>query len=190
MSQPRNELFAATLNTHTGEVVKRACSEYFQKHIKVTDSQVVLFWIHNDNKPLKQHVRNRVVDVRRFTSPREWVYTKSSNMIADIGTRPVQDISVVDQDSSWINGYSWMTEAEELLPFQSIEQIKLTSEEMDEVKKESLCTDWVTDTYQPTAYSDDYSTEAFCVVANRIDQTFKSVSDETNSCYQFSSALS
>ena len=59
MSQPRNELFAATLNTHTGEVVKRACGEYFQKHIKVTDSQVVLFWIHNDNKPLKHHVRNK-----------------------------------------------------------------------------------------------------------------------------------
>ena len=82
-----------------------------------------------------------------------------------------------------------MTEAEELLPFQSIEEIKLTSEEMDEVRRESLCTDWVTDTYQPTAYSDDYSTEAFCVVANRIDQTFTSVSDETKSCYQFSNYL-
>ena len=112
MSQPRNELFAATINTHTGEVVKRACGEYFQKHIKVTDSQVTLFWIHNNNKPLKQHVRNRVVDIRRFTLPQEWSYTKSANMIADIGTRPVQDISVVDQDSSWINGYPWMTDAE------------------------------------------------------------------------------
>ena len=107
-------------------------------------------------------------------------------MIADIGTRPVQHISVVNQDSSWINGYSWMTEAEELLPFQSIEEIKLTSEEMDEVKKESLCTDWVTDTYQPLAYLDDYSTEAFCVVANRIDRAFTSVSDEAKSCYQIS----
>ena len=188
-SQPRNELLAATVSTHTGEVVKRACGEYFQKHIKVTDSQVTLFWIHNDNKPLKQHVRNRVLEIRRFTLPEEWCYTTSANMIADIGTCPVQDISVVDQDSSWINGYSWMTDSEEQLPFQSIEEIKLTNEEMEEVKKESLCTDWVTERYQPNAYSDEYSTEAFCVVASRMDQAFTSISDEVKSCYQFSSYI-
>ena len=77
----------------------------------------------------------------------------------------------------------------ELLPFQSIEDIKLTNEEMEEVKKESLCTDWVTETYQPNAYSDEYSTEAFCVVASRMDQAFTSISDEVKACYQFSNYI-
>ena len=67
MSQPRAELFAAAINTHTGEVARKSFGEFHKGSIKVTDSQVVLYWLHNDDKPLKQWVRNRIVDIPRFT---------------------------------------------------------------------------------------------------------------------------
>ena len=69
MSQPRAELFAAVLNTHTGEAVKISLGKHDQNSTKLTDSQIALHWISNSNKPLKQWVRNRVIEIRRFTIP-------------------------------------------------------------------------------------------------------------------------
>ena len=137
MTQPRAELYAATVCTHTGEIVKRACKKFHERHLKITDSQVTLYWIHNNNKPLKQFVRNRVNEIRRFTDPNNWRYTKSSDMIADIGTRPINDVSLVNDSSIWINGFQWMTQVEESLPFRTIHDIKLTGDEMEAVEKDS-----------------------------------------------------
>ena len=108
MSQPRAELYAALLNTHTGEVVKRSFYKWHQGSTKLTDSQIVLYWISNDERPLKQWVRNRVIEIRRFTSPDQWYYVQSKNMIADIGTRKGTTLEEVNQSSIWINGFNWM----------------------------------------------------------------------------------
>ena len=50
LSQPRAELFAATLNAHTGEIVRRALQENHKGKMKLTDSQVVLHWLSNHEK--------------------------------------------------------------------------------------------------------------------------------------------
>ena len=50
-SMPRAELSAAVLNTHTGEVVKRAFKQDHTSH-KFTDSQISLHWICNERRPL------------------------------------------------------------------------------------------------------------------------------------------
>ena len=47
---PGAELFAATINTRTGEVVKRAFQSNHKKKIKLTDSQVTFHWICNPDK--------------------------------------------------------------------------------------------------------------------------------------------
>ena len=86
LSQPRAELLAATMNTHTGEVVKRSFQSNHKKKVKLTDSQVTLHWICNPDKPVKQWVRNRVVEINRFTEPSEWMFVQSQGMIADLGT--------------------------------------------------------------------------------------------------------
>ena len=65
------ELFAATMNTHTGEVVKRAFQSNQKKKVKLTDSQATLHWICNPDKQLKHWVRNRVVEIIRFTETSE-----------------------------------------------------------------------------------------------------------------------
>ena len=65
-------------------------------------------------------------------------------MIADIGTRHVQDLMMVDQTSTWISGYDWMREDKDNFPFKSFEEIRFSNEEVTELKKESLsCDKWV-----------------------------------------------
>ena len=72
MAQPRAELYAALFNTHTGEVVldrRRAFGQHPTNAFKFTDSQIVLHWISNENCPLKQWVRSRMIEIKRFTNP-------------------------------------------------------------------------------------------------------------------------
>ena len=67
LTQPRAELLAATLNTHTGEIVKRALQDNHKGSVKLSDSKVTLHLKNNQKKPVKQWVRNRVVEINRFT---------------------------------------------------------------------------------------------------------------------------
>ncbi|XP_066913574.1 uncharacterized protein, partial [Clytia hemisphaerica] len=113
----RAELYAATLNAHTGEVVRRAFQKHHQSSLKLTDSQIVLFWLHSD-KQLKPYVRNRVNEVHRFTNPDDWRFVKSQDMIADIGTRKGVSLNEICQDSKWFNGFPWMKRISGNLPNQ------------------------------------------------------------------------
>ena len=108
LSLPRAELYASLLNTHTSQIVKRSFKNLVKSSIKFTDSQITLHWIDNDTKPLKPWVRNRVLEIHRFSSKDEWVYIQSKSMIADIGTRRGATIKDVDQSSTWINGFKSM----------------------------------------------------------------------------------
>ena len=109
LSQPRAELFTATMNSHTGEIVRRALQENHKGKVKLTDSQVVLHWLNNHEKAVKQWVRNRVIEILTFTDSSEWFFISThNNMIADLGTRQVDDRRLVDQNSTWINCFDWM----------------------------------------------------------------------------------
>ena len=108
LSQPRAELLAATLNAHICETVKIAFQDNHKGSVKLSDSQVTLHWINNQKKPLKQWVRSRVVEINRLTQPKDWMFVRSEDIIADIGTRRVSDLDVVSKDSVWINGFYWM----------------------------------------------------------------------------------
>ena len=100
MSQPRAELLAALTNSYTGKVVRRSFKNFHQSAIKFTDSQICLYWITNDQKPLKQWVRNRVIEIQRFTSQDQWFYIQSKDMIADLGTRRGVTLEEVNQHST------------------------------------------------------------------------------------------
>ena len=135
ITQPRAELYAATVNSHTGEVVKRSFRHLHKCRVKLTDSQVVIYWIND--KPVNQWVRNRVVEIQRFSKPEEWKYVQACDMIADLGTRPVKDLRLVSQESEWINGYSWIKRKQSDFPTKSIKEIKLTQNDIIELQKES-----------------------------------------------------
>ena len=136
LSQPRAELFAATINVHAGEVVRRLLKS--KTRVKLTDSQVVLYWITNHDKPVKQWVRNRVVEISRYTEPSEWMYVSSKDMIADLGTRRVDDIKLVGPESTWINGYDWMKSDINNFSAKSLSEINLGNEEMVSLQKENI----------------------------------------------------
>ena len=48
---------------------------------------------------MKQRVRNRLVEINRFTQAKDWMIMRSEDMTADIGTRRVADLDVVGKDS-------------------------------------------------------------------------------------------
>ena len=124
MSIPRAELFAANINAHTGEVVKRSLKKYHKSRIKLTDSQVTLHWLHNQELHLKQWVRNRVVEILRFTKPSEWFYIPGKDMPADIGTRKGITLSDISVESIWQKGFEWMGKHKSAFPIKSYEEIK------------------------------------------------------------------
>ena len=99
LPQSRAKLFAATLNAHTGQIVLQ---ENRKGKMKLPDSQVVLHWLNNHEKAVKHWVKNRVAEILRFTDLSEWFFVSNHNMIADLGTRTVDDLRLVDQNLTWI----------------------------------------------------------------------------------------
>ena len=137
-TQPRAELIAATLNAHTGEIVRRSFGKHHKSSIKLTDSQIVLFWINGNDKQLKPWVRNRVAEIHRFCNTNSWRYINSRDMIADIGTRKGATLTTISQDSIWFNGFDWMKEPDHSFPSKTVEEIKLNQDDIRCVKKEQV----------------------------------------------------
>ena len=98
MALPRAELFAASLNASTGHVIKLALGDLYKECIKLTDSQIALHWISNTRNPLKQWVRNKVVEINRLADRTLWKYVQSKDMLADLGTRKGASISQYIKD--------------------------------------------------------------------------------------------
>ena len=125
------------LNAHTSHIVKRSLSKYHKDSVNLTDSQIVLHWLHNKDKQLKLWIRNRVIEINRFTDLESWFYVKSCDMIADIGMRRRSSLKDVNRDSIWINGYQWMTLESKLFPTLTIDEIKLNQQEIAAMRKEN-----------------------------------------------------
>ena len=72
MTTPRAELLAATLNATCGHVVKVSFGDLHTGCLKLTDSQVALFWIGCTRSALKMWVRNRVIEINRLAEANLW----------------------------------------------------------------------------------------------------------------------
>ena len=136
-TQPRGELYAALVITHTSEVVRKAFNSTHSGNLKFTDSQIALYWITNTSLQLKQWLRNRVNEIHRWTKSSQWKYVQSEDMIADIGTRRCSTISDVDQSSQWINGMPWMTQPETEFPALTTKQITLIQAQLEQANREA-----------------------------------------------------
>ena len=138
LSQPRAKLFAATMNAHTGTIVKRALQENHKGKMKLTDNQVVLFWLSNHETAVKQWMRNRVIEILRFTDSSEWFFISIHNLIANLGVRKVDDPRLVDQNSTWINGSDCMRKDNKKFPIKLLDQIRLSREELVAIQIQSV----------------------------------------------------
>ena len=135
---PRAELSAAVLNARTSFIVQRSFGKYFKQCVKLTDGQIALHWIHNHKLRLKQWPRNRVIEIIRLSSLKDWKYVSTENMLADLGTRKGATIQDVGRDSVWVNGYPWMKMTSDNFPIKTIEEVKLNAEEKKLFDKECL----------------------------------------------------
>ena len=66
------------------------------------------------------------------------MFVRSEDMIADIGNQCVSDLDVVSMDSVWINGFDWMKWDKASFPAETIDEIKLNSEEISALENEIL----------------------------------------------------
>ena len=137
MSQPRAKLYAALLNAHAGEVVRRSFYKWRTSSITFRGSQIVLHWINNDEKPFKMWVCNRVIEIARFTSPNQCFYVQSNDMIAAIGTLSGSSLYDVKQSSKWINGFESMELETSQFPMKSMKDLDLSMPELKEIQKET-----------------------------------------------------
>ena len=168
MTMPRAELVAAVLNAG---YVKLSFGKYFKKCIKLTDSQIVLHWISNNKLAVKQWVRNRVIEINRLTAPESWRYVKSKGMIADLRTRKGAKIEDVSENSLWINGYPWMRSDRSNFPTKTVEDIKLTGEEVGSHDSECLLdNEWV-DEVNNKSFSNTYLIKS--IVPNEVKERYQ-----------------
>jgi hypothetical protein len=141
MTLPRAEMFAATLNVHVMQIVKRALTNHCSDYLLFTDSEIALFWLTSQTKRQKPWVRNRAIEVNRFTNPIDWYHIDTSRNPADVGTRKGASIEDCDRYSRWHNGDECMQ-----LPLaelrasylKSVEEIKFEREHMNEINKELM----------------------------------------------------
>jgi hypothetical protein len=151
-SQPRCELAAAVLCAHTGEVVRRALKKYHTSAVKITDSQIVLHWICNDEIPLKPYARDRVIEVLRWTRRIDWNVVRSADNIADLGTRPGAKIPDVDMNSTWYNSFPFCKLPLSDFPMKTWQEVKLDAAQVKELNKELILKKDVEETYTATSY--------------------------------------
>ena len=112
---------------------------YHKSSVKLADSQIVLHWLHNENKQLKQWTRNRVIEIHRFADKSLWRYISStdSDMMADIGTQRGAILKDISAESVWINGYPWMKIDVKEFPTKTVEEIKLDQQELNAINTET-----------------------------------------------------
>ena len=138
MDLPRAELLACELNATLGHVVKLSFGDYHKNHVKVTDSQVALHWIHTTKSELKVWVRNRVLEINRLAPMEGWRYVRSKDNIADMGTRKGVKVEEIGPDGIWINGLPWMSLSNDNFPLFTVEEVSLSMEEANKMQKERI----------------------------------------------------
>ena len=103
--------------------------------MKLTDSQIALFWINSTRSELKLWVRNRVIEINRLDL-HSWRYIKSNDTVADLGTRKGARILDITRNSEWVNWKAWMSLNESEFPVSTVSEITLNCTESFEASSE------------------------------------------------------
>ena len=132
---PRAELRACVMGACLSAVVLRALGDKVSSVMFVTDSRVALTWLNTDQRPLQVGVRNAVIQIRRFSDVKDWLYVPTNLNPADIATREFR-AEDIGSDSVWQRGFSWMSGPRENMPVLPLPQVEMSSDEKVAVSKE------------------------------------------------------
>ena len=178
---PRAELIGAVLNATTGHIVNLSLEDFITERIHLVDNQIVLFWINNRRSQLKQWTRNRVIETTRLTDRLKWFFIDSENNMADLGTRKGAKISDISEESDWINGKEWCRGEKSDFPIKSVDDLKLTDDELKDYNAELndlLDEDWIHQ-HLSKSYSMHYVYTNFSVLSD-------STAEKVKKRYEFS----
>ena len=116
-TMPRLELMASLILARLITSVKnnlRECCKIESIHCWC-DSQIVLYWLLNENKIQKQFVQNRLVQIRNLVANESWGYCPSAHNPADLTSRGVSFSKIVAK-KLWWEGPEFLCQEEEFWP--------------------------------------------------------------------------
>ncbi|XP_071991443.1 uncharacterized protein [Engystomops pustulosus] len=103
---PRLELCAAVLAVELAELIATEMNIKIEDVEFYTDSKVVLGYICNESRRFYVYVSNRVLRIRRSTSPKQWHFVPTDHNPADQATRPVAANCL--EDTIWFTGPTFL----------------------------------------------------------------------------------
>ena len=118
-----------------GHVVRKNLGPKFHDAIYVTDSTIAMYWINMDQRPLETAVRNCVIEIRRFSEPKDWHHIDTNLNIADLGTR-LATVDQISEGSEWQDGKAWMKLPRDQMPIKTMQEVSLTADEKRQAAKE------------------------------------------------------
>ena len=138
---PRNELEALVLASETLFCVLKALGSRCRRYWIASDSEIVLAWVTNDSKPLKQFCFNRVQHIRRLIDIKRLFHVPGLQNPSDMLTRGV-DVTPeeLQEGSEWQSGAEWMSREEDFWPLRSFEKLrnKMDPTQVSDMEKEIL----------------------------------------------------
>ena len=144
---PKNELQALVLAMELiyATVVSISCK--IEEVIVAIDSTIALCWAKNINGRSRVFVQNRVLAIHRYTS---WIkdrlkpgsevhlcHVAGNVNPADLCTKGEIQPHQMDANSGWVNGYPWMNLDFYQMPITFYEDLKISKEEVNDIKQES-----------------------------------------------------
>ena len=97
----RLELMACVLGVRLSNAVSKKYGIPKEKIHYWTDSRNALCWIHTPSSKLKVYVQNRVGEIQRMTTARQWHHISTDQNPADIATRYVSTQELADNEIWW-----------------------------------------------------------------------------------------
>ena len=104
-------------------------------------------------------------------------------MIADLGTQPFNNLELVNQDSTWINEFSWMKKEKRCFSAKAIDGIRLDKKETVARQKEDLRK------YSSERHDDEYDNTYLGKQVDNGLSFYKNVPQEVEELYKFSNYL-
>ena len=112
------------------------------------------------------------------------MFVHSQDMIADLGTQRVNNLELVNQDSTWINGFSWMKKNKRYFSAKTIDKISLNKEEIVAIQKENLLK------YSPEKHEDEHQNAYLATQVHNGLSCYKNVPQEVEECYKYIQTIS
>ncbi len=108
MTIPRVEMQSAVMSTRLSKTIQEHGSLKFKNIYYIIDSTCTLALLKKNTVALKEFMGNKVTEALEVATPEQFFHVKSSDNIADLGTRTDAVLADIDRGSSWQCAPSWV----------------------------------------------------------------------------------